>query len=394
MLDEKILATRTSRMAASAIREILKVLGQPGMISLAGGIPSPDSYPIDLIRQLTDQVLTKYGHKALQYDLTEGFLPLREEIVKYVNKKGYKADVPNVLITSGSQGALDAIGKVFISRGDKVAMEAPTYLGAIQAFNPYGPEYVSMDTDEDGLIPETFEKAIQQHGIKLAYLIPTFQNPSGRTTTFERRKKIAAIAQKYNTLIIEDDPYSMLRFKGEDVPALRTLAPDHVAYMGTFSKILAPGLRLGYTIAPPIVTKWMTLSKQGVDLHSGTFGQAIAAEYLAGGYLEPHVKKIIRLYAPRLQAMLDALEKYFPTNWNYSKPEGGMFVWAEGPKGIDTEKLYPKCVERKAAFVPGKFFFTNMEDGLATMRLNYTMASEQQIHTAIEIIADVLKQAS
>ncbi|MGB3977364.1 MAG: PLP-dependent aminotransferase family protein [bacterium] len=394
MLDEKILATRTSRMAASAIREILKVLGQPGMISLAGGIPSPDSYPIDLIRQLADQVLTKYGHKALQYDLTEGFLPLREEIVKFVNKKGFNADVPNVLITSGSQGALDAIGKVFVSRGDKIGMEAPTYLGAIQAFNPYGPEYVSMETDEDGLIPEAFEKTIQQHGIKLAYLIPTFQNPSGRTITLARRKKIAAIAQKYNTLIIEDDPYSMLRFKGEEVPALRTLAPDHVAYMGTFSKILAPGLRLGYTIAPPIVTKWMTLSKQGVDLHSGTFGQAIAAEYLAGGYLEPHVEKIIRLYAPKLQAMLDALEKYFPKNWNYSKPEGGMFVWAEGPKGIDTEKLYPKCVERKAAFVPGKFFYTNMADGLATMRLNFTMATEQQIHTAIEIIADVLKQAS
>jgi 2-aminoadipate transaminase len=394
MIDEKILARRTSRMAASAIREILKVLGQPGMISLAGGIPAPDSFPVTLIRKLTEQVLDKYGPRALQYDLTEGFIPLREALVEDAKTRGIKAAVSDVLITSGSQGALDALGKVFISAGDKIGMEAPTYLGAIQAFNPYGPDYVRMDTDEHGLIPDSFENAIRQHGIKFAYLIPTFQNPSGRTIPLERRKRIAEIAQTYDTLIIEDDPYSLLRFKGTDVPALKTLAPDHVAYMGSFSKILAPGLRLGYTIAPPLITKWMTLSKQGVDLHTSTFGQAIASEYLSGGHLKAHVQKIIAMYAPKLEAMLNALEQVFPSDWVYSRPEGGMFVWAEGPKGVDTERLYPKCVERKAAFVPGKFFYTNMEEGLATMRLNYTMASEKQIHTAIEIIADVIKTAA
>jgi 2-aminoadipate transaminase len=394
MIDEKILARRTSRMAASAIREILKVLGQPGMISLAGGIPAPDSFPVTLIRKLTEQVLDKYGPRALQYDLTEGFIPLREALVEDAKTRGIKAAVSDVLITSGSQGALDALGKVFISAGDKIGMEAPTYLGAIQAFNPYGPDYVRMDTDEHGLIPDSFENAIRQHGIKFAYLIPTFQNPSGRTIPLERRKRIAEIAQTYDTLIIEDDPYSLLRFKGTDVPAIKTLAPDHVAYMGSFSKILAPGLRLGYTIAPPLITKWMTLSKQGVDLHTSTFGQAIASEYLSGGHLKAHVQKIIAMYAPKLEAMLNALEQVFPSDWVYSRPEGGMFVWAEGPKGVDTERLYPKCVERKAAFVPGKFFYTNMEEGLATMRLNYTMASEKQIHTAIEIIADVIKTAA
>lgn len=394
MIDEKILARRTSRMAASAIREILKVLGQPGMISLAGGIPAPDSFPVTLIRKLTEQVLDKYGPRALQYDLTEGFIPLREALVEDAKTRGIKAAVSDILITSGSQGALDALGKVFISAGDKIGMEAPTYLGAIQAFNPYGPDYVRMDTDEHGLIPESFENAIRQHGIKFAYLIPTFQNPSGRTIPIERRKRIAELAQTYDTLIIEDDPYSLLRFKGTDVPALKTLAPDHVAYMGSFSKILAPGLRLGYTIAPPLITKWMTLSKQGVDLHTSTFGQAIASEYLSGGHLKAHVKKIIAMYAPKLEAMLNALEQFFPSDWVYSRPEGGMFVWAEGPKGVDTERLYPQCVERKAAFVPGKFFYTNMEEGLATMRLNYTMASEKQIHTAIEVIADVIKTAA
>lgn len=393
MIDERILAKRTSRMSASAIREILKLLAQPGMISLAGGIPAPDSFPITLIGELTDLVLKKYGSKALQYDLTEGFIPLRTAIQEEVKTRGIETDIANVLITSGSQGALDAIGKIFISAGDKVAVEAPTYLGALQAFNPYGPDYVRMDTDDDGLIPESMEQVILKHRVKFVYLVPTFQNPTGRTIPLDRRQRIAEIAQKYDTLIIEDDPYSLLRFKGSPIPAIKTLAPDHVAYMSSFSKVLAPGLRLGYTIAPPLVTKWLTLSKQGVDLHSATFGQAIAAEYLSGGHMKAHVTKIITLYAPKMEVMLDAIAENFPSDWTYSRPEGGMFVWAEGPAGVDTEKLYHLCVQRKAAFVPGKYFYTNPAEGLATMRLNYTMATSDQIRTAIRTIAEVIKSA-
>lgn len=394
MMDERILATRTSRMAASAIREILKVLGQPGMISLAGGIPAPDSFPITLIGELTDVVLQKYGSRALQYDLTEGFLPLRSAIQEDVASRGIEADISDILITSGSQGGLDAIGKIFITPGDKVAVEAPTYLGALQAFNPYGPEYIRMDTDENGLIPDSMEDVIRKHHVKFVYLVPTFQNPTGRTIPIDRRKRIAELARKYDTLVIEDDPYSLLRFKGAPIPSIKTLAPDHVAYMGSFSKVLAPGLRIGYTIGPPIVSKWMTLAKQGVDLHTATFGQAIAAEYLSGGYMKSHVTKIITMYTPKLEAMLEAIKDHFPSEWTFSNPDGGMFVWAEGPKGIDTEKLYHQCVQRKAAFVPGKFFYTDAKEGLATMRLNYTMATADQIKIAIETIADVIRSAT
>jgi len=376
MIDDRILATRTSRMQASAIREILKLLSQPGMVSLAGGIPAPDSFPLELIKELTGIVLDKYGPRALQYDLTEGFVPLREALVEEMKRKGIDSDINDITVTSGSQGALDAIGKVFISPGDKVAVEAPTYLGALQAFNPYGPVYISMDTDDDGLIPESMEQVLDTHEIKFVYLVPTFQNPTGRTIPLERREKIAEIAIRRDVLIIEDDPYGALRFNGSPVPLLKSLAPDHVAYM----------------CAPPFVTEWMTLAKQGVDLHTSTFGQALAAEYLLGGHLQTQVKKIIEMYAPKQQAMLEAVADNFPANWRYSRPEGGMFVWAEGPKGVDTIDLYNKCVKKKAAFVPGKFFYSNPEEGLATMRLNFTMASVEQIHWAIKVIADTIKE--
>nr|HPQ42243.1 PLP-dependent aminotransferase family protein [bacterium] len=271
MIDERILATRTSRMGASAIREILKVLGQPGMVSLAGGIPAPDSFPLKLISELSDIVLEKYGPKALQYDLTEGFIPLREALVSEMARKGVTATVNDIIISSGSQGALDAMGKILVTPGDVVAVEAPTYLGAIQAFNPYGPKYVRMDTDDDGLIPEALEKVLSEHAVKFVYLVPTFQNPTGRTIPRARREKIAEIAKARNVLIVEDDPYGTLRFKGEAIPPLKAFAPDHVVYMGSFSKVFSPGLRLGYTVAPPLVAKWMTLAKQGVDLHTCTF---------------------------------------------------------------------------------------------------------------------------
>lgn len=393
MIDERILATRTSRMGASAIREILKVLGQPGMVSLAGGIPAPDSFPLELIKELSALVIEKYGSKALQYDLTEGFVPLRQALVGEMARKGVDVNCEDIIISSGSQGALDAIGKILITPGDKVAVEAPTYLGALQAFNPYGPEYVRMDTDEDGLIPEALEQVLDEHDVKFVYLVPTFQNPTGRTIPMDRRKKIAEIAKSRNVLLIEDDPYGSLRFKGEAIPPLKSLAPDHVVYMSSFSKIFSPGLRLGYTVAPDVVSQWMTLAKQGVDLHTSTFGQALAAEYVIGGHLMDQVESIIALYAPKQKAMLDAVEAHFPSDWRYSRPDGGMFVWAEGPKGIDTIKLYKKCVERKAAFVPGQFFYTDPEEGLETMRLNFTMATEEQIHWAVEVIADTIKES-
>ena len=393
MKFEQLLADRTRLMSVSAIREILKVVSQPGMISLAGGIPAPESFPMDKMRELTERVIDKYDSNAFQYDLTEGFIPLREALVGYLGQKNIHAAVDDILVASGSQGVLDALGKTLISPGDKIAVEAPTYLGALQAFNPYEPQYVRMDMDEDGLVPESLDETLKAHTVKFIYTVPTFQNPTGRSVTLARRKQIAEIIQRHDALLIEDDPYGALRYRGEDLPAIKTFAPEHVVYITTLSKILAPGLRLGICIAPPLIKKWLVIVKQGVDLHTNTFSQAIAAEYLAGGYIDEQLPKIIGLYAPKLQAMLDAIAKYFPANFTWSKPEGGMFVWAEGPEGLDTEKLYWDAVKRNVAYVPGKFFYTQKGEGNATMRLNFTKSDEETIDRAIRILADVLKEA-
>ena len=386
-----LLADRTKNMGTNIIREILKVVSQPGMISLAGGIPAPESFPMDVIKELSIKVIEKYSSNAFQYDLTEGFPPLREALVDYLKTRGIHATADEIMIASGSQGVLDAIAKVVISKGDKIAVEAPTYLGAIQAFKPYEPEFVKIDMDDDGVIPESLERVLQEHQIKFVYLIPTFQNPTGRTVSLERRKCIAEIIKKYQALLVEDDPYSALRYRGEDLPPIKTFAPDNTLYISTFSKVLSPGLRIGYYVAPPEVKRWMVVIKQGVDLHTETFGQAIAAEYVAGGYLNEQLPKIRKLYKPKQEAMLNALEKYFPETVYWSKPEGGMFLWVEGPEGLDAEEMYWKAVKKNVAYVPGKFFYTQKGEGLATIRLNYTMNDEATIDRGIKILSEVLK---
>ena len=386
-----LLADRTHLMQASAIREILKLVSRPGMISLAGGIPAPDSFPLEIIQELTAQVLNKYDSKAFQYDLTEGFVPFREALVDFLAAKGIKTDASEIITSSGSQGVLDGLGKILISKGDKVAVESPSYLGALQAFNPYEPEYVSMATDDDGLIPEALSETIRQHRLKFVYLVPTFQNPTGRTLSLERRQQIAEIIQEYNILLIEDDPYGDLRYRGEQLPPIKALAPDHVVYIGTLSKIFAPGLRLGFVVAPALIRQWLVLAKQGVDLHSSTFNQALASEYLAGGYLKKQLPKIVELYRPKQEAMLKAMDEFFDPRFKWSQPEGGMFIWAEGPKNLNMDKVYLKAIESNTAFVPGKYFYPHIGDGINTMRLNYTMSSEEQIRSAIQKLAEVLK---
>jgi len=388
---ENLLADRTKAMDVNVIREILKVVSQPGMVSLAGGIPAPESFPMEIMRELTAIVIDKYGSAAFQYDPTEGFGPLREALVDYLRQKGLECRQKEILVASGSQGVLDAIGKVLISKGDKVAVEAPTYLGALQAFTPYEPDYIRLDTDDDGLIPDSLAKVLDRGGIKFIYLVPTFQNPTGRTIPLERRRQIAAIIKTHGALLVEDDPYGSLRYRGADVPTLKSLAPDNVVYISTLSKVFAPGLRLGFCVAPALIRKWLVIVKQGTDLHSSTFNQALAAEYIAGGYLAGHLPHIIDLYRPKQEAMLSALDKYFPDQFNWSRPEGGMFIWAEGPAGLDMEDLYWKAVEKKVAFVPGKYFYTAVGEGLETMRLNFTMTDEGTIDRSVRTLAQVIK---
>lgn len=387
-----LLAARAQKMKANAIREILKVVSQPGMVSLAGGIPSPDSFPMDLFSQITEEVLTKYASSALQYDLTEGFFPLREQLAGLLESRGITALPEEINVCSGSQGVLDSVAKLLISKGDKIALEAPTYLGAISAFNPYEPEYIRMDMDDQGLIPESLEKTLKSNTIKFIYLVPTFQNPTGRSLSLERRQQVARIIQEHNVLLLEDDPYSALRYRGEALPPIKTLAPDHVIYVSTLSKVFAPGLRIGFYAAPAFIREWLVLVKQGVDLHTSTFNQAMAAVYLEGNYLDRHLPKIIDLYRPRQKAMIQALDDHLPRDFSTAVSDGGMFLWVNGPKGFDMMALYKEAIKNKVAFVPGHFFFTDPSEGMETMRLNYTMADEATIQTAVQTLAHTIKQ--
>jgi 2-aminoadipate transaminase len=390
MLSEAILAERTRNMSANAIREILKVVSKPGMISLAGGIPAPDSFPMEIIQELNGRVMHKYASSAFQYDRTEGFEPLCEALSVYLQKKMIHADSDEIVITSGSQGALMALGMILVSKGDFVAVEAPTYLGALTALNPFEPKYVQIATDDDGILPDSLDGILKKHPVKFIYLNPTFQNPTGRSLSLARRQAVADIVRRTQTLLVEDDPYSDLRYRGAALPPIKTLAPGQVVYVGSLSKIFAPGLRIGYAVAPEPIRRWMVLAKQGIDLHTSTFNQALAAEYLFGGYLDKHLPEIIRLYKPRQEAMLASLGRHFPPGFRWSKPEGGMFIWVEGPKNLDAEAVYHLAVEKGVAFVPGKFFFTDPNAGKETMRLNYTMSDGLTLDKAVKTLSQVV----
>jgi 2-aminoadipate transaminase len=378
-------------MGVNAIREILKVVAQPGMISLAGGIPAPESFPLSLMQRLMDSVLTRYGAAALQYDPSEGFGPLREALVDHLKRVRIEASSQEILVTSGSQGALDAVAKVLISKGDCVAVEAPTYLGALQAFAPYEPRYAEVAADDGGMIPEALEQVLRSGKVKFVYLVPTFQNPTGRTLSMRRRQAVARLIQKYDALLVEDDPYSALRYHGKDLPPIKTLAPEHVVYISTLSKVFAPGLRIGFCTAPEPIRKWLVVVKQGIDLHTNTLSQALAAEYLTGGHIQDHLPKIIGLYAPRQRAMLAALDRCFPHGFSWSIPQGGMFIWVEGPRGHNMVECYHQAVARNVAFVPGTFFYAGQDQGLETMRLNFTMANEEVLTKAIKTLAEVFQ---
>ena len=385
---QRLLSKRMKVMDVNVIREILKVVNQPGMISLAGGIPAAESFPMAIFGELTETVLAEFGTTALQYDLSEGFAPLRQSLVDYLaDSKQVRTSLENILVFNGSQSVLDMIGKVIISPGDKIAVEAPSYLGAISAFNAYEPNYIQLDADDDGLIPASLAAALDQHDIKLIYLVSTFQNPTGRTIPLARRREIAEIIKAHDALLVEDDPYGALRYDGEPIAPIQSFAAHNVIYVSTFSKILAPGLRIGFCAVPDPLYGPLVTARQAADLHTNTFSQAIAAEYLRGGYLTQQLPKIIDLYRPRRDAMLTALDTYFPDNYRWNRPDGGMFVWVEAPADVDAEALYWRCVERKVAFVPGKYFYADpMTQGLNTMRLNFTRSDEATIEAALRVV--------
>jgi len=389
---KKLKSKRTKVMEYSALSELLRVTADPKIISLAGGLPAPESFPIKIIGKLNKLVLKKYGELALQYGPTDGAKVIKEEIVIWLKERNMNVSVDNIGITSGSQGALDTIGKIFIDKGDIVAVESPTYIGAVDAFAPYEPKYAEIATDENGAIPESLEKILKTKKVKFVYLIPTFQNPTGKTIPWKRRKQIAKIIKKYDVLLIEDDPYNSLRYRGKPIDPIQTIIPNQTIYLCTFSKVLAPGLRIGFYCAPPDLAKLMMAAKQSVDLHTNSYGQYLATEYLKTGDLKKHLPKILKIYKSRHEAMFTALKKYFPTTFSWTNPEGGMFLWVIGPKDFDAIKLYWTSIKNYVAYVPGTYFFVRQGEGKNTMRLNFTNVSEKKIDLAIKKLSEVIKK--
>ena len=394
-------AQRTQRMKSSAIRELLKLTENPDVISFAGGLPAPDVFPVDEFAAACQTVLKQSGAEALQYSTTEGYRPLREMIARHTARYGISVSPDNILITSGSQQALDLIGKVFINPGDTILVEDPTYLGALQAWNGYGADYVTVPMDENGMLTDALEDALRC-GVKFIYVLPNFQNPTGVTLSLERRKQLIHIADRYGVPIIEDDPYGQLRFEGENLSSIVSLDNEfrqngsneyrgNVIYLSTFSKTLAPGIRLAWVIAPAQVIRKLVQAKQGADLHTATFNQMVAYEVARGGFLDRHIWLIRRVYGERRNIMLDAMEELFPPGVTWTKPKGGLFLWGMLPEGMNTAEIFKVAVKKNVAFVPGTSFYAT-GGGENTMRLNFSYSNPDQIQVGIERLANVLKE--
>lgn len=399
-------ALRIEGMTSSLIRELLKLTEAPDVISFAGGLPAPEAFPVEEFRRAADTALTEYGAKALQYGMTEGCPPLRRCIVQIMSRYGIHAHEDNVLVTSGSQQALDLIGRILINPGDKILTETPTYLGALQAWRAYQARYVTVPIDQNGLQVHLLDEALRA-GPKFMYILPNFQNPGGVTLSLERRLELVQLADEHGVPIVEDDPYGQLRYSGEHLPPLVVLDCDHlesraqdgygyctgnVIYTSTFSKTLAPGLRLGWLVAPVEVIQRCVQAKQGMDLHTSSFTQLVAYELLKDGFLDRHIKLIRQIYAERLNVMLHAMERYFPQEVTWTRPAGGLFLWVWLPEEINAAELLKTAVERhRVAFVPGNSFHPD-GTGHNTMRLNFSYPRPELIEEGIRRLGLVLKE--
>lgn len=396
-------AQRTQRMQSSAIREVLKLSEQPDIISFAGGLPAPEIFPVAEFQAACHRVLAEHGPQALQYSTTEGYRPLREMIARHTARYGIAVDLENILITSGSQQALDLLGKVFLNPGDRVLVEQPTYLGALQAWNAYQGEYIGLAMDEEGMQTDALEAALRA-GPKFIYALPNFQNPSGVTLSLQRRQTLVAVADRSGVPVVEDDPYGQLRYEGEHLPPLVVLdgrlhAHDGVPYSGnviylsTFSKTLAPGLRLGWVVAPVEVIQRLVQAKQGADLQTSTFAQMVACEVARGGFLDQHIHAIRGVYRERRDAMLAAMHTHFPPGVHWTRPSGGLFLWVTLPESMDAADVLRAALAEQVAFVPGSGFFADGSGG-NTLRLNFSNAAPAKIAEGIQRLGGVLTRVN
>lgn len=386
-----LFAARTQRMQRSTIREILKVTEDPEIISFAGGLPNPKFFPVAEVAESAAKVLRDAGTSALQYAATEGYRPLREFIARrYWEKRGLRVDPDEILLLNGSQQGLDLIGKLFIDTGDMVLLERPAYLGAIQAFSAYEPRFTAVTLEDDGVDLDELRTALATQQPTLFYTVPNFQNPSGLSYSAAKRKAVGEMLADRPVVLVEDDPYGEIRFRGETLPSLRQYCPGTIM-LGSFSKIVAPGLRLGWIVAPKPVMEKLVSAKQAADLHSNFFSQRLVHQHLIDHDLDAHLAKIRTAYGEQRDQMVAAVQKHFPADVKCSQPDGGMFLWARLPEGVSVLELFQRAVRNKVAFVPGNAFFVDVEDD-RHLRLNFSNSDATRIEEGMRRLGIAIRE--
>ncbi len=384
-------ARRMSAMKPSSIREILKTTERPEIISFAGGLPAPELFPVDDIRLSAERVLAEIGPRALQYGITDGVPALRERIAAEMGTRGVSCTADDILVTTGSQQSLDLVGKIFLDPDDLVLTENPTYLAAIQSFQCFEARFQPVPTDDDGIIPEAVDELAGRVKARFIYVIPNFQNPTGRTLSAERRRALYEVAVKRGLTIVEDDPYGKLRYRGSHVPPIKSFdTTGTVLYLSTFSKIVAPGFRTGWAVAPRAIREKLIVAKQAADLHTSSLDQLILERYLRDFDNPAHVERVRAAYGERYGVMDRALASAMPAGYSWTHPDGGMFLWVTGPEGLDSTNLLVKALERNVAFVPGEDFFPDHE-GKSCMRLNFSNAQPDLIREGIDRLAGLCR---
>lgn len=379
-------------LKGNIIRELYKWTGQPGFISFAGGNPDPATFPNQDLAEIARKMLLGRGTECLQYGVSSGILPLREYVAETMTREGVPTKVDNVVIMTGSQQTMDLLAKSVLNPGDTVLVESPTYVAALKIFSIYGAKIVPVDADENGILPESLEEKLNAGPVKLIYMIPNFQNPTGITLSLERRKKIMEIVKKHSVIVIEDDPYGKLRYTGEPVPHMKTMDTEgQVIYLGTFSKTIAPGLRVAFAVCSEKIAQKLVLAKQNSDMHTPSLNQFIVNEYCRSGMLEPHIVECCALYSKKCSMMLEMLERYFPKGMSWTRPEGGMFMWSELPQGYSAMQLLNYALPVKVAYVPGDSFFSD-GSGTGTMRLNFANASLESMESGIRLLGEQIQR--
>ncbi len=392
-MNNPAFADRISDVPKSFIREILKVAISPEMISFAGGLPNRDLFPVKELQDASNVVFETAGKDALQYSNSEGYLPLREYIARrYADKAGLSISPENILITCGSQQGLDLLAKIILNEGDDVLIEEPGYLGAIQVFSVYRSSFAPVPCNDEGLDTDALKETLKTRKPKLLYTVPNFSNPSGITYSLENRKEIASILKGRGILLVEDNPYGDLRYRGEDIPSFKHFLPDQTILLGSFSKTAVPGFRLGWTVAPDAIMDKLIIAKQATDLHTNVFTQRLLYQYLQDNDLDQHIRVIRDVYGKQGRAMIKSIREHFPADVHFTTPDGGMFLWVTLPPKVSSMKLFDLAVKRNVAFVPGNPFYTYPVEDINTLRLNFSCVDEKTIRMGIAKLGETIKE--